>query len=67
MYIMGSKVDIFYIDRLMKVLNRKILAQSRFPEPVKDLEASYIHSGFFKDIYEYINGKDGLKEYLLLF
>ena len=42
------------IDRLMKVLNRKILAQSRFPEPMKDLEASYIHSGFFKDIYEYI-------------
>ena len=42
------------IDRLMKVLNRKILAQSRFPEPLKDLEASYIHSGFFKDIYEYI-------------
>ena len=42
------------IDRLMKVLNRKILAQSRFPEPIKDLEASYIHSGFFKDIYEYI-------------
>ena len=42
------------IDRLMKVLNRKILANSRFPEPMKDLEASYIHSGFFKDIYEYI-------------
>ena len=42
------------IDRLMKVLNRKILTQSRFPEPMKDLEASYIHSGFFKDIYEYI-------------
>ena len=42
------------LDRLMKVLNRKILAQSRFPEPMKDLEASYIHSGFFKDIYEYI-------------
>ena len=42
------------IDRLMKVLNRKILAHSRFPEPMKDLEASYIHSGFFKDIYEYI-------------
>ena len=36
------------IDRLMKVLNRKILAQSRFPEPMKDLEASYIHSGFSK-------------------
>ena len=43
------------IDRLMKVLNRKILAQSRFPEPMKDLEASYIHSEFFKDIYEYKN------------
>ena len=42
------------LDRLMKVINRKILAQSRFPEPMKDLEASYIHSGFFKDIYEYI-------------
>ena len=42
------------IDRLMKVLNRKILAQTRFPEPMKDLEAGYIHSGFFKDIYEYI-------------
>ena len=42
------------IDRLMKVLNRKILAQTRFPEPMKDLEAGYVHSGFFKDIYEYI-------------
>ena len=43
-----------HIDKLMKVLNRKILAQTRFPEPMKDLEAGYIHSGFFKDIYEYI-------------
>ena len=42
------------IDRLMKVLNRKILTHSRFPEPMKDLEASYLHSGVFKDIYEYI-------------
>ena len=42
------------IDKLLKVLNRKILAESRFPAIMKDLEASYIYSGFFKDIYEYI-------------
>ena len=42
------------IDRLMKVLNRKTLTHTRFPEPMKDFEAGYVHSGFFKDIYEYI-------------
>ena len=42
------------IDRLMKVLNRKILHRSRFPESLKDLEAAYMHSGVFKDIYEYL-------------
>ena len=42
------------IDRLLRVLNRKILHRSRFPESMKDLEAAYMHSGVFKDIYEYL-------------
>ena len=42
------------IDRLMKVLNRKILTRSRFPDTLKDLEAAYVQSAYFKDVYEYI-------------
>ena len=42
------------IDRLLKVLNRKILTRSRFPDGLKDLEAAYTHSVYFKDIYEYL-------------
>ena len=42
------------IDRLLAVLNRKILTRSRFPDGMKDLEAAYTHSACFKDIYEYL-------------
>ena len=42
------------IDRLLAVLNRKILTRSRFPDGLKDLEAAYAHSACFKDIYEYL-------------
>ena len=42
------------INRLMKVLNRKILTRSRFPDTLKDLEAAYVQSAYFKDVYEYI-------------
>ena len=42
------------IDRLLAVLNRKILTRSRFPDGLKDLEAAYTHSAYFKDIYEYL-------------
>ena len=42
------------IDRLMKVLNRKILTRSRFPDTLKDLEAAYVQSAYFRDVYEYI-------------
>ena len=38
------------IDRLLAVLNRKILTRSRFPDGLKDLEAAYTHSACFKDI-----------------
>ena len=42
------------IDRLLAVLNRKIVTRSRFPDGLKDLEAAYIQSAYFKDIYEYL-------------
>ena len=42
------------IDRLLAVLNRKILARSRFPDGLKDLKAAYTHSACFKDVYEYL-------------
>ena len=42
------------IDRLLAVLNRKILTRSRFPDGLKDLEAAYTHSACFKDVYEYL-------------
>ena len=42
------------IDRLLAVLNRKILTRSRFPDGLKDLEAAYTYSACFKDIYKYL-------------
>ena len=42
------------IDKLMKVLNRKILTRSRFPDSLKDLETAYVQSAYFKDVYEYL-------------
>ena len=47
-------IIIIIIDRLLAVLNRKILTRSRFPDGLKDLEAAYTHSACFKDIYEYL-------------
>ena len=42
------------IDKLMKHINRKILRNTRYPESMKDLEAAYLSSGAFRDIYQYL-------------
>ena len=42
------------INNLMKHLNRKILAKTRFPSSLKDLEAAYCSSEAFKDIYQFL-------------
>ena len=42
------------IDKLMKHINRKILRDTRYPESMKDLEAAYLSSAAFRDIYNYL-------------
>ena len=39
------------IDQLLKQINRKVLKQLRLPANLEDLQAAYLASPHFKDMY----------------
>ena len=42
------------IDKLLKQIERKVLRQLRLPNSIRDLQATYINSPYFEDIYIYL-------------
>ena len=42
------------IDRILKVIQRKILKGTHFPVEMKEIQARYLTSSHFKDIYLYL-------------
>ena len=39
------------IDRIMEQINRKLFSQATTPLSVRDMQAAYLNSPHFKDIY----------------
>ena len=42
------------IDKILQILQRKVLKGTHLPVEVKEIQAGYLHSPYFKDIYQYL-------------
>ena len=42
------------IDKILKVIKRKVLKGTHFPVEMKEIQAGYLNSPYFKDIYLYL-------------
>ena len=42
------------IERLLRQIQRKILRQTRFPDGLKDIQAAYLNSPHFRDVYLFL-------------
>ena len=43
------------IDKILKVIQRKVLKGTHLPVDFKEIQAIYLHSSYFKDIYIYLS------------
>ena len=43
------------IDKILKVIQRKMFKGTHLPVEIKEIQAGYLHSSYFKDIYLYTN------------
>ena len=43
------------IDKILKVIPRKVLKGTHFPVEIKEIQAGYLTSSHFKDIYLYMS------------
>ena len=42
------------IDKILKIVQRKVLRGTHLPMTVKEIQAGYLHSPYFKDLYLYL-------------
>ena len=42
------------IDKILKIIQRKILRGTHLPVEVKEIQAGYLQSPYFKDLYQYL-------------
>ena len=57
---MGNLIQIFLpqqadVDRILKVIQRKVLKGTHLPVEIKEIQARYLTSPDFKDIYLYLS------------
>ena len=43
------------IDRVLEIIQRKVLKGTHLPVKIKEIQAGYIHSPYFKDLYLYLS------------
>ena len=43
------------IDKILKVIQRKVLKGTHLPVDIKVIQAGYLHSSYFKDIFLYLS------------
>ena len=43
------------IDKILKVIQRKVLRGTHLPVDIKEIQAGCLHSSYFKDIYIYLS------------
>ena len=42
------------IDKILEVIQRKVLKGMHLPAEIKEIQAGYLHSPYFKDLYQYL-------------
>ena len=42
-------------DKILKVIQRKVLKGTQLPAEIKEIQAGYLHSSYFKDIHIYLS------------
>ena len=42
------------IDKILHIIQRKVLKGSHLPVEIKEIQAGYLHSPYFKEIYQYL-------------
>ena len=48
---MPKQID---IDRILEVIQMKVLKGTHLPVEVKEIQVEYLHSPYFKDLYQYL-------------
>ena len=43
------------IDKMLEVIQRKVLKGTHLPVKIKEIQAAYLHSSYFKDVYLYLS------------
>ena len=43
------------IDKILKVIQRKVLKGTHLPLTIKEIQAGYLNSPYFKDLYLYLS------------
>ena len=43
------------VDKMLEVIQRKVLKGMHLPVKIKEIQAGYLHSSYFKDIYLYLS------------
>ena len=43
------------IDKILEVIERKVLKGTHLPVEIKEIQAGYLHSSYFKDLYLYLS------------
>ena len=43
------------IDRILKVIQRKVLKETHLPLTIREIQAGYLNSPYFKDLYMYLS------------
>ena len=42
------------IDKILQIIQRKVLKGTHLPVELKEIQAGYLHSPYFKEIYQYL-------------
>ena len=43
------------IDKILEVIQRKVLRGTHLPMKIKEIQAGYLYSPYFKDLYLYLS------------
>ena len=43
------------IDRILQIIQRKVLRGTHLPIEIKEIQAGYLYSPYFKEIYQYLS------------
>ena len=50
------------IDKILHIIQRKVLKGTHLPVEIKEIQAGYLHSPYFKEIYQYPHSKLAIKK-----